>query len=64
MNDNGINVFDPKKVAEPFNKYFVNVGPNIDCKIPKPLKHFKDYMTKLKVKKNILLNPCNTQGII
>ena len=57
MNDNGINISDPKKIAELFNKYFVDVGPNIDRKIPKPLKHFKYYMTKLKVNKTFFLTP-------
>ena len=49
MNDNEINVSDPKKIAELFNKYFANVGANIDGKIPKPLKHFRDYMAKIMV---------------
>ena len=63
MNDNGINVSDPKKIAELFNKYFVNVGTNIDHKIPKPLKHFKDYMTKLKVNKTFFLTPATPEEL-
>ena len=33
MNDNGINISDPKKIAEHFNKYFANIGLDIDRKI-------------------------------
>ena len=43
LTDNGNTVSDPKKIVDMFNKYFVNVGPNIDSKIPKG-------------KQNILLN--------
>ena len=41
LNDKGKNIYDPKKITELFNKYFVNVGPNIDSKIPKAHKHFR-----------------------
>ena len=54
INDKGKNISDPKQIVELFNKYFVNVGPNIDSKIPKAHKHFREFMRKLKV----LLN-CN-----
>ena len=57
MNDKGSNISDPKKIADLFNKYFVNVGPNIDERIPKPRKHFIEYMNKLKVNKTIFLTP-------
>ena len=28
LNDKGKNIYDPKKIVELFNKYFVNVEPN------------------------------------
>ena len=64
MNDNGINVSDPKKIAGLFNKYFVNVGENIDRKTPKPLKHFKDYyMAKINVNKTFFLTPATPEEL-
>ena len=57
LNDNGNTVADPKKIVELFNKYFVNVGPNIDRKIPKALNHFKDYMASINVNKTFFLTP-------
>ena len=63
MNDNGINVSHPKKSAGLFNKYFVNVGVNIDRKIPKPLKHFKDYMAKINVNKTFFLTPATPEEL-
>ena len=50
MNDNGINVSDPKHIAERFNKYIVNAGT--DRK-----NHFKDYMAKIMVNKTFFLTP-------
>ena len=55
LNDKGKNVCDPTKIAELLNKYFASVGPNIDKKIPKSLKHFKDFMKKIKVNKTFFL---------
>ena len=46
LNDKGKNISDPKKIVELFKKYFVNVGPNIDSKIPKAHKHLREFMRK------------------
>ena len=51
LDEKGKNVCDPNKIAELLNKYFASVGNNIDKKIPRSLKHFKDFMTKIKVNK-------------
>ena len=45
------------------NKYFASVGPNIDKKIPKSLKHFKDFMKKIKVNKTFFLKATTPQEI-
>ena len=37
-------ITDPVNIAETFNKYFVDVGPNLAQKIPKPAKPFKTYL--------------------
>ena len=63
MNDEGINVSGPKKIAGLFNKYFVNVGVNIDRKILKPLKHFEDYMAKINLNKTFFLTPTTPEEL-
>ena len=61
LNDKGKNICDPTQIAELLNKYFASVGPNIDKKIPKSLKHFKDFMKKIKVNKTFFLNATTPQ---
>ena len=63
LNDKGKNIYDPKKITELFNKYFVNVGPNIDSKIPKAHKHFREYMRKIKVNKTFFLTATTPQEV-
>ena len=53
LNDKGKNVCYPIKIAELLNKYFVSVSNNIDEKIPKSLKQFKEFMKKIKVNKTL-----------
>ena len=55
LNDKGKNKSDPKKITDLYNKYFVNVGPNIDSKIPKAHKYFREFMRKLKFDKTFFL---------
>ena len=62
-NDNGNTVSDPKKIVDLFNKYFVNMRTNIDSKIPKALKHFKDYMASIKVNKTFFLTAAALQEL-
>ena len=45
LTDNGSCVNDPAKIADIFDKFFVNVGPNIDESIPKTRKAPLDYLT-------------------
>ena len=52
-----------KRIFDLFNKYFVNVGPNIDSKISKALKHFKDYMASIKMNKTFFLTPALPQEL-
>ena len=63
LNDKGKNVSDPTKIAKLLNKYFASVGPNIDNKIPKSLKNFKEYMKKINVNKTFSLNVTTPQEI-
>ena len=63
INDKGKNISDRKKIVELFKKYFVNVGPNIDSKIPKDRKHFREFMRKLKGNKTFCLTATTPQEI-
>ena len=63
LNDKGKNISDPKKITELFNKYFVNIGPNIDSKIPKAHKHLREYMRTIKVNKTFFLTATTPQEI-
>ena len=61
--DIGKTVCDPHKIAELLNKYFASVGNNIDKKIPKSLKQFKEFVKKTKVNKTLFLKACTPQEI-
>ena len=41
----------------------MNVGVNIDRKLPKPLKHIYDYMAKINVNKTFFLTPATTEEL-
>ena len=42
---NNVEVFEKKEIAEHFNKYFVNVGPNLASSIPKLNKKFDSFLS-------------------
>ena len=42
---NNVEVLDKKTIAEHFNKYFVNVGPNLANLIPKPNRKFESFLS-------------------
>ena len=35
------------KIANEFNKFFINIGPKLAQKIPQPLKPFQSYMNRV-----------------
>ena len=37
-------IFDKKEIAETFNSYFVNIGPNLPASIPKSKTSFQNYI--------------------
>ena len=63
INDKGKNISDPKKIVELFNEYLVNVRPNINSKIPKAHKHFREFMRKIKGNKTFFLTATTSQEI-
>ena len=44
---NKTDIFDTKKIADEFNKYFTNVGTDLANKIPNASKRFDLYITKV-----------------
>ena len=42
---NNVEVFEKKKIAEHFNKYFVSVGPNLAASIPRSKKKFESFLS-------------------
>ena len=37
-------IFDKKEIAETFNNYFVNIGPNLAASVPKKKMTFQNYI--------------------
>ena len=46
FNQEGIEISDPVEIAEHFNDYFVNVGPNLAKNIEQPDINFKSFMSR------------------
>jgi hypothetical protein len=44
LNINGLRTSDPKMIADHFNHYFTNIGPNLDAKIKTTLTNPIDYI--------------------
>ena len=44
---NKTDIFDPKKIADEFNKFFTNIGADLANKIPNASKRFNFYITKV-----------------
>ena len=53
---------DPKTIADSFNAFFANVGPNLAAKIPKPSQQFTAYL-KDSVSESIFLKPADESEI-
>ena len=64
IDDNGRKVSDPNKIANLFNEYFVNVGPNIDEKIAESKYDFKDFVKNVNENDaNFIMSPTVPQEI-
>ena len=37
-------IFNKKEIAETFNSYFINIGPNLAASIPETKRTFKNYI--------------------
>ena len=47
--------YDPNEIAEHFNEYFINLGPNAAHKIPTSLRNFDSYLGETNLN-SIFLN--------
>ena len=63
LNVNGKLISDPVKMANIFNKYFVNVGCNTDKSLPRTKKSVLDYLKKQNLN-FLFLAPVTPQEII
>ena len=63
INDDGKHITDPKKIAGLFNKYFVNIGPDIDKDIPQSIHNYRDYLSGIKVNKTFFMSPTTPEEV-
>ena len=63
INDKGKYISDQKKIADLFNEYFSNVGPDIASKIKKPKKHYRHFMSKISTFQSFFLSPVTSDEI-
>ena len=64
IDDNGKDTTDPYKISNIFNKYFVNIGPDIDKTIPKSNYDFSDYLQEIHCNKTFFLVPTTCNEIL
>jgi len=64
IKDKNLVVNDPKVIADKFNEYFVNIGPNLAKNIPEiPNRSITDTLPQ-SVKNSIFLSPCTSAEIL
>ena len=63
LDNKGKNISDPNVIAELFNDYFINIGPNIDSKINKSKHRYNEYMSKVFVNHTFFLSPVTSNEI-
>ena len=59
---NKVLINSPQKIAEAFNSYFVNVGHDIACKIPKAKYSYKSYLRN-RIQNSVFLYPTTEREI-
>ena len=55
-------IFDPKIISEKFNDFFVNIGNNVEAKIPQP-KAFSVYL-KNRVNNSMFVCPVDDNEVL
>ena len=62
---NNSTVSDPQLIADGFNEYFVNIGPNLASKIPPSNTNFNSFLTSVPSPMNSLfLSPTDVEEIV
>ena len=64
LDSNGETITDPIKIVNSFNKYFVNVGTNVENKIPKSRIPYTDYLKKICINNSFYLTPAHADEIL
>ena len=57
IDGDGKDITDPYKISNSFNKYFVNIGPDIDKTIPKSKHDYNKYLNEIHCNKTFFLVP-------
>ena len=57
IDGDGKDITDPYKISNSFNKYFVNIGPDIDKTIPKSKHDYNKYLNEIHCNKTLFLVP-------
>ena len=63
LDDDGSLITDPNFIVNHFNKYFVNVGPTIDNKIPLSKHNYTDYFQNFTINNSFFLKPVIPEDI-
>ena len=63
IDENGSKIIIPQSISTHFNKYFASVGANIEKKIPKTNKNFRDYLGDIHIDKAFFLTACSSNEI-
>ena len=63
IDENGSKIIIPLSISTHFNKYFASVGANIEKKIPKTNKNFRDYLRDIHIDKSSFLTACSSNEI-
>ena len=63
LDDDGSLITDPNLIVNHFNKYFVNVGPTIDNKIPLSKHNYTDYLQNFTINNSFFLKPVIPEDI-
>ena len=63
LESNGKTITDPTEIVKCFNNYFVNVGPNVENKIPTSNIPYTEYLKEVNVNNSFYLRPVHTYEI-
>ena len=63
IDENGSKIIIPQSISTRFNKYLASVGANIEKKIPKTNKNFRDYVRDIHIDKSFFLTACSSNEI-